>query len=93
MYAEVAWVLVSSETQVQSQIIVDPDSLPNYLSVSYDYDLRYSLAYLNDFFLLNRYALVQTNVNNNKTEIEIMQSQTKNKTSLPYYVYVMRHKI
>ena len=33
MYAEVAWVLVSSETQVQPQIIPDPDYLPDYLSV------------------------------------------------------------
>ena len=37
MYAEVAWVLVSSETQVQLQIILDPDHLPDYLYVSYDY--------------------------------------------------------
>ena len=37
MYAEVAWVLVSSGTQVQPQIILDPDYLPDYLSVSYDY--------------------------------------------------------
>ena len=27
--------------------------------------------------------MVQTNVNNNKTETEIIQSHTKNKTSLP----------
>ena len=39
MYAEVAWVLVSSGTQVQPQVILDPDYLPDYLSVSYDYDL------------------------------------------------------
>ena len=32
MYAEVAWVLVFSVTQVQLQVILDPD----YLSVSYD---------------------------------------------------------
>ena len=38
MYAEVAWVLVSSGTQAQSQVILDPDYLPGYLSVSYDYD-------------------------------------------------------
>ena len=37
MYAEVAWVLVSSGTQIQSQIILDPDHLPDYISVSYDY--------------------------------------------------------
>ena len=39
MYAEVAWVLVSLGTQVQPQIVPDPDYLPDYLSVSYDYDL------------------------------------------------------
>ena len=38
MYAEVAWVLVSSITHVQPQIILDPDYLPDYLSVSYGYD-------------------------------------------------------
>ena len=37
MYAEVAWVLISLGTQVQPQIILDPDYLPDYLSVSYDY--------------------------------------------------------
>ena len=41
MYAEVAWVLVSSRTQVQSQVILDPDYLPDHLSVSYDYDNRH----------------------------------------------------
>ena len=38
MYSEVAWVLVSSETQVQPQIILEPHYLPDYLSVSYDYE-------------------------------------------------------
>ena len=37
MYSEVAWVLLSSGTQVQPQIILDPDYLPDYLSVSYDH--------------------------------------------------------
>ena len=37
MYSEVAWVPVSSGTQVQSQIILDPDYLPDDLFVSYDY--------------------------------------------------------
>ena len=37
MYAEVDWVLVSSEIQVQSQVILDPDYLPDYLSFCYDY--------------------------------------------------------
>ena len=35
MNSEVAWVLVYWATQVQPQIILDPD----YLSISYDYDL------------------------------------------------------
>ena len=35
--AEVAW--VSSGTQVQPQVILDPDYLPDYLSVSYDYGI------------------------------------------------------
>ena len=37
IYAEVGWVLVSSGTQVQPQVILDPDYLPDYLSVSYDF--------------------------------------------------------
>ena len=37
VYAEVAWVLVSLGTQVQPQVILDPDYLSDYLSVSYDY--------------------------------------------------------
>ena len=40
MNSEVAWVLVSSETQVQPQIILDPDYISDYLSVSYDYELN-----------------------------------------------------
>ena len=39
MYSEVAWVLVSSGIQVQLQIILKPDYLPDYLSVSYHYGL------------------------------------------------------
>ena len=38
MHAEVAWVLVSSGTQVQPQIILNPDYLPDGFSVSYGYD-------------------------------------------------------
>ena len=38
MYAEVTRVLVSSGTQAQPQVILNPDYLPDYLSVSYDYD-------------------------------------------------------
>ena len=38
MNFEVAQILVSLETQVHPQIILDPDFLPDYLSISYDYD-------------------------------------------------------
>ena len=37
MDVEVARVLVSSGTEVQLQIILDPDYLPDYFSVFYDY--------------------------------------------------------
>ena len=40
MNSEVAWVLVSSETQVHPEIILDPDYLPDYVSVSYHCDMR-----------------------------------------------------
>ena len=36
MYAEVAWVLISLVTQVQTQIILDSDYLPDHLSISFD---------------------------------------------------------
>ena len=39
MYAEVAWELVSSETQVQLQTILDPGYHPDYPFVSFDYDI------------------------------------------------------
>ena len=38
MYSEVAWVVVSSWSQVRLQIILDPDCLADHLSFSYDYD-------------------------------------------------------
>ena len=38
MHSEASWVLVSSGTQVQLEIILEPDFLPDYRSVSYDYD-------------------------------------------------------
>ena len=38
MYAEIAWVLVSLGTQVQPQVTLDPVYLPDYPSVSYDYE-------------------------------------------------------
>ena len=43
MCSEAAWVLLSSGTQVQSQIILDPDYLPHYLSGSYEYGFAMTL--------------------------------------------------
>ena len=40
MYSEVVWVLVSLGTQVQPKIILEPDYLPDDLSVFYDYVKR-----------------------------------------------------
>ena len=37
MNAEVVWVLVFLGTQFQPQVILDPDYLPDYLSISYCY--------------------------------------------------------
>ena len=51
MYAEVAWVLLSSGAQVQPQVILDPDYLPDYLSVSYDYD------FYKDFKMHKKYQI------------------------------------
>ena len=51
MYAEVDWVLVSPGTQVQLQIILDPNYLSDYLSVSCDYvlnSLSMSFIYFNE---------------------------------------------
>ena len=55
MYAEVAWVLVSSGTQVQPQVIFDPDYLPDYLSVSYDYVSlkQHCMSFISDTFVSN----------------------------------------
>ena len=51
--SEAALVLVSSGTQVQPQIMLDPDYLLDYLSVSYDYGNNSSFkrsAYFNMIF-------------------------------------------
>ena len=42
IYSEVAWVPVSLGTQVQPQIILEPDYLKNFLSISCDYGFPYS---------------------------------------------------
>ena len=65
IYAEIAWVLVSLGTQVQPQVMLDPDYLPDYLSVSYDYAWTYMKAIKlvvkivseNTLFLKNKFSL------------------------------------
>ena len=54
MYAEVAWALASSGTQVQPQIIPDPGYLSGYLSVSYDYVNIKQIKYL-DLLIVESY--------------------------------------
>ena len=57
MYADVAWVLVSLGTQVQPQIMLDPEYLPDYISVSYDYasiDIWKNVSVLFASFLQNK---------------------------------------
>ena len=49
MNSEVSWVLVFLGTQVQTQIILGPDYLSDYVSVSYEYGL-YNLS-LTVFFV------------------------------------------
>ena len=56
MNSEVAWVLVSLETQVQSQIILNLDYPSDYLSVSYDYALFYKNNF-KIFFFFSTYVL------------------------------------
>ena len=65
MYSEIGWVLVSSKTQAQPQIILDPGYLADYLSVSYDYDQFFNLIFLYRiqkkrvlFFVLNTCSIV-----------------------------------
>ena len=48
MYAEVAWLLVTSGTQAQPQVIFNSDYLPDYLSVSYGYDKTNFACYVDD---------------------------------------------
>ena len=49
MYFEVAWVLISSGTQVHPQIILNPDYFLDYFSVSYDYGLSTFLRKLSSW--------------------------------------------
>ena len=56
MNSEIAWVLVSSGTQVQPQIILNPDYIPDYLSVSYNYS-EYIKVLWRSTFLFSRQRL------------------------------------
>ena len=52
MYVDVAWVLVSLETQVKPQILLDPDYLPDYLFVSDDYGITMITRQNDPIFLI-----------------------------------------
>ena len=51
MNSKVAWILVSLGTQAQSQTILDPDYLPDYLSVFYDSVLNLDKNSIWDFHI------------------------------------------
>ena len=58
MYSKVAWDLVFSGTQVQPQIMLEPNYLPDYLSVSHDYvsmNVFYSMSKI--FFFVKVFSL------------------------------------
>ena len=63
---EVGWVLASSRTQSQQQIILDPDYLPDYLSVSNDYEYNdltlLSCNKRNIYWLRNKFTLPKISV-------------------------------
>ena len=60
MYAEVACVLVSSGTQVQLQVILNPHYLPDYLSVSCDYaqTKHFKKMFLSFNFIISKICVV-----------------------------------
>ena len=45
MYAELAWVLVSSRTEVQTHIKFHPDYFLDYFSISFEYDKGYCQSF------------------------------------------------
>ena len=66
MYTEVAWVLGSLGTQVQPQIILDPDYLSEYLFVSYHYDKILCFAIIKRSQFRNR--VIKSKLNNDITK-------------------------
>ena len=65
IYVEIGWVLVSSVTQVQPKAILDPDYLPDYLFVSYEYDfprevfIKFSCTFLEEPIIHDYESLLQ----------------------------------
>ena len=81
VYSEVAWVLVSSGSQVHPQIMLDPDNLPDYLSVSYDYDMRDSgevkdLVYFRKY-IQNKSVIAHLNINSSGNKFELLTEKKK----------------
>ena len=67
MNSEIAWVLVSSGTQVQPQIILNPDYIPDYLSVSYDYSEYLSFMEI-DLFVFSAEAFQFSKFHENESK-------------------------
>ena len=70
MYSEAAWVLVSSGTQVQPQIILKPDFLPDYHSVSYDYVFKKAWKWNFTTYLINHLLFFFLDVSNEETTLD-----------------------
>ena len=71
MNSEVAWVLVSSGTQVQPQIILDPDYRSNYLSVLLTMKYYFEIIF-------GQYTCMFSSLNIKKQKFEHWLKQTRN---------------
>ena len=70
MYSEVAWVLVSAGTQVQPQIILYPDDLPDSFSLSHYYVSK-KHSKCNDIGFFSQVLFYLTNISLCKTGYKI----------------------
>ena len=57
MYTEETWALVSSGTQVRPEVILDPEYLPDYLSISSDYDHEFFFKHIGTRYFDSAYSV------------------------------------
>ena len=87
MNSEVAWVLVSSETQVQPQIILDSDYLPDYLYVSCNYEQSTVSSSVKRFGRCVEDKLMR------RIDISLESSVIKNEQVLPSHTKKEKHLV